>query len=57
MVGRQGMKYLKAIMAAGGGILTALAVYYGHDQWYPVLTTAWTAAAVYLVPNKPGGQP
>lgn len=51
----------KAIMAALGSItasvLTATAVVWGHDWWFPMLTTALpgmlTVASVYLTPNTP----
>lgn len=54
-------KYLKFVIAVLGSVLTSLAVYYAHTEWYPVVTSAFTAISVYLVPNQPGttvkGQP
>lgn len=45
--------YMKAVVGVLGAVLSSLSVYYGHDHWYPVVTTAVTAALVYLVPNTP----
>ncbi len=52
-------KYLKAVMAVLGAVLTGLASYYGETHWYPIVVSAVTALSVYLVPNAPaiGGIP
>jgi hypothetical protein len=49
--------YLKCIMAAFGTLLTGLSVYYGHTQWFPVVTSLVSAVSVYLVPNTPKAVP
>lgn len=45
--------YLKFIVAILGTVLTGLATYFGHTQWFPIVTSVVAAISVYLVPNSP----
>lgn len=43
--------YLKALVSLVLAILTALAAFYGDEQWYGVVLAVLTAIATYVVPN------
>ena len=47
-------KYNKFIMAAAGGVISALLLFYGQDvpEWVNLLVLVATALGVERVPNK-----
>jgi hypothetical protein len=49
--------YAKTIVAALGGIITAVAPYLSGYRWWPAIPAALTVVSVFLVPNAAPAPP